>query len=127
MPINITYKENTLEIFDTYYSVPLKVNAADWDSVYSYFLGVLKGNPESERTKQTASQFATTLFRIAQETGTNIQIFMDYFKANVQTKIQVNTEMAFYLNLLKSKTALYGVSKVPTPNQAVQRNVLPQG
>ena len=125
MPINITYRENTLEIFDTFYSVPLQVNAADWDSVYSYFVGVLKGHPESERTKQTASQYATTLFRIAQETGTNIQIFMDYFKTNVLTKLQVNTEMAFYLNLLKSKTALYGVSRVPTPNQAVQRNVLP--
>ncbi len=124
MPINITYRENTLEVFDTFYSVPLTVNAADWDSVYSYFLGVLKGNPESERTKQTASQYATTLFRIAQETGTNIQIFMDYFKTNVLTTVQLNTEMAFYLNLLKSKTALYGVSRVPTPNQAVQRNVL---
>ncbi len=125
MPINITYRENTLEVFDTFYSVPLTVNAADWDSVYSYFLGVLKGNPESERTKQTASQYATTLFRIAQETGTNIQIFMDYFKTNVLTTVQLNTEMAFYLNLLKSKTALYGVSNVPTPNQAVQRNILP--
>ena len=109
MALQLTPRENTLEIFDTFYSVPLKVNASDWDSVYSYFLGVLKGNPESERTKQTASQFATTLFRISQQTGTNIQIFMDYFKTNVETAIQVNTEMAFYLNLLKSKTALYGV------------------
>lgn len=125
MALQIAPRDNTVEIFDTFYSVPLKVNAADWDSVYSYFLGVLKGNPESERTKQTASQFATTLFRIAQETGTNIQIFMDYFKTNVLTSVQVTTEMAFYLNLLKSKTALYGVSRVPTPNQAVQRNVLP--
>jgi len=125
MALQLTPRENTLEIFDTFYSVPLKVNASDWDSVYSYFLGVLKGNPESERTKQTASQFATTLFRISQQTGTNIQIFMDYFKTNVETAIQVNTEMAFYLNLLKSKTALYGVSKVPAPNQAVQRNILP--
>ena len=124
MPINITYRENTLEIFDTFYSVPLKVNAADWDAVYSYFLGVLKGNPESESTKQTASQFATALFRISQESGTKIQIFMDYFKTNVLTTLQVTTEMAFYLNLLKSKTALYGVANVPAPNQAVQRNIL---
>ena len=50
---------------------------------------------------------------------------MDYFRTNVETTLQVNTEMAFYLNLLKSKTALYGVSNVPTPNQAVQRNVIP--
>jgi len=125
MALQITTRENTLEIFDTFYSAPLKVNSTDWDVVYSYFLGVLKGNPESERTKQTASQFATTLFRISQETGTNIQIFMDYFKTNVETAVQVNAEMAFYLNLLKSKTALYGVSNVPTPNQSVQRNIIP--
>ena len=50
---------------------------------------------------------------------------MDYFKTNVETAVQVNAEMAFYLNLLKSKTALYGVSNVPTPNQSVQRNIIP--
>ena len=51
-------------------------------------------------------------------------VFMDYFRTNVETKVQVNSEMAYYLNLLKSKTALYGVSTVPTPNQAVQRNII---
>ena len=125
MALQITERENTLEIFDNFYAQTLRVNSGDWDSVYSYFLGVLKGNSENEKTKQTASQFATVLFRIAQETETDIQIFMDYFRTNVETKLQVNSEMAFYLNLLKSKTALYGVSNVPTPNQAVQRNVLP--
>ena len=125
MTLQITQTDNTLEVFDTFYGQKLIINAGEWDSVYSYFVGVLKGNPESERTKQTASQFATVLFRIAQETGTNINIFLDYFRTNAETSVQVNTEMAFYLNLLKSKTALYGVSNVPTPNQAVQRNVLP--
>ena len=125
MTLQITQTDNTLEVFDTFYGQKLIINAGEWDSVYSYFVGVLKGNPESERTKQTASQFATVLFRISQETGTDIQIFMDYFTTNVQTSLLVYTEMAFYLNLLKSKTALYGVANVPTPNQAVQRNVLP--
>ena len=125
MALQLTERENTLEIFDTFYASSLIINASEWDVVNSYFLGVLKGNPDSAKTKQTASQFATVLFRISQETGTDIQIFMDYFKTNVQTTVQVNSEMAFYLNLLKSKTALYGVSNVPIPNQAVQRNVIP--
>jgi len=125
MALQLTEKENTLEIFDTFYSQTLVINSGDWDSVYSYFLGVLKGNSDNQKIQQTASQFATVLFRIAQETATDIQIFMDYFRTNVQTTLQVNTEMAFYLNLLKSKTALYGVANVPTPNQAVQRNVIP--
>lgn len=125
MALQLTEKENTLEIFDTFYSQTLVINSGDWDSVYSYFLGVLKGNSDNQKIQQTASQFATVLFRIAQETATDIQIFMDYFRTNVETSLQVNSEMAFYLNLLKSKTALYGVSNVPTPNQAVQRNVIP--
>lgn len=125
MALQLTERENTLEIFDSFYAQTLRVNSGEWDAVYSYFVGVLKGNPESARTKATASQFATVLFRISQETGTDIQIFMDYFRTNVETTLQVNSEMAFYLNLLKSKTALYGVSNVPTPNQAVQRNVIP--
>lgn len=125
MTIQVTERDNTVELFDSFYAQGLTVNAGEWDAVYSYFLGVLKGNPDNERTKQTASQFATVLFRIAQETGTDIQIFMDYFRTNVETSLQVNSEMAFYLNLLKSKSALYGVSNVPIPNQAVQRNVIP--
>jgi len=125
MALLITEQDNTINIFDNFYSQSLVVNAAEWDNVNSYFLGVLRGDPGSVKTKQTASQFATVLFRISQETGTDIQIFMDYFRANVETTLQVNTEMAFYLNLLKSKTALYGVANVPTPNQAVQRNVIP--
>ena len=102
MALQLTERENTLEIFDNFYSQSLNVNASEWDSVYSYFLGVLKGNPESASVKKTASQFATVLFQISQETGTNIQQVFE-----------------------GKKQGLYGVSNVPTPNQAVQRNVIP--
>ena len=125
MALDIIQQDSTIEIFDTFYSTALSVPADQWDVVNSYFLGVLKGNPNSESTIKTASQFATVLFRIAQESGTNIMVFMDYFRTNVTTSLQVTDEMAFYLNLLKSKTALYGVSQVPIPNQTVQRNVIP--
>ena len=111
MALQITERDNTLEVFDTFYAESLTINAGEWDAVYSYFLGVLKGNSENERTKKTAAQFATVLFRIAQETGTNINIFMDYFRTNAETSVQVNTEMAFYLNLLKSK--FFDASMIP--------------
>ena len=124
MALEITPTENTIQIFDSFYSSTINVPVNEWDVVYSYFVGVLKGNSESETTKETAKKFAAVLFKIAQQTGTDIMVFMDYFRTNVETKVQVNTEMAYYLNLLKSKTALYGVSTVPTPNQAVQRNII---
>ena len=103
---------------------PLSVPVNEWDVVNSYFVGVLKGDPNSESTKDTAKKFASVLFKIAQQTGTDIMVFMDYFRTNVETSIQVNSEMAYYLNLLKSKTALYGISTVVSPNQAVQRNII---
>ena len=125
MALEVVQTENTLEIFDSFYAEPLSVPVNEWDVVNSYFVGVLKGDPNSESTKDTAKKFASVLFKIAQQTGTDIMVFMDYFRTNVETSVQVNTEMAYYLNLLKSKTALYGISTVVSPNQAVQRNVIP--
>ena len=124
MALEVTPTENTIQIFDSFYSSTVNVPVNEWDAVYSYFVGVLKGNSNSESTKETAKKFATVLFKIAQQTGTDIMVFMDYFRTNVETKVQVNSEMAYYLNLLKSKTALYGVSTLLTPNQAVQRNII---
>jgi hypothetical protein len=124
MALELTPTENTIQIFDSFYSSTISVPVNEWDAVYSYFVGVLKGNSESESTKETAKKFATVLFKISQQTGTDIMVFMDYFRTNVETKVQVNSEMAYYLNLLKSKTALYGISTVVSPNQAVQRNII---
>ena len=124
MALEVVQTENTLEIFDSFYAEALSVPVNEWDVVNSYFVGVLKGDPNSESTKDTAKKFASVLFKIAQQTGTDIMVFMDYFRTNVETSVQVNTEMAYYLNLLKSKTALYGISTVVSPNQAVQRNII---
>ena len=124
MALEVTPTENTIQLFDSFYSSTINVPVNEWDVVYSYFVGVLKGNSESETTKETAKKFAAVLFKIAQQTGTDIMVFMDYFRTNVETKVQVNSEMAYYLNLLKSKTALYGISTVVSPNQAVQRNII---
>mgnify|MGYP000082250512 FL=1 len=99
MALEVVQTENTLEIFDSFYAEPLSVPVNEWDVVNSYFVGVLKGDPNSESTKDTAKKFSSVLFKIAQQTGTDIMVFMDYFRTNVETSLQVNTEMAYYLNL----------------------------
>ena len=96
MALEVTPTENTIQIFDSFYSSTISVPVNEWDAVYSYFVGVLKGNSESESTKETAKKFATVLFKISQQTGTDIMVFMDYFRTNVETKVQVNSEMAYY-------------------------------
>ena len=122
MALEIQQGERTVEIFDNFYNQQLNLPAAQWDIVYSFFLGAQSKNTES--AKRTAAQFATVLFRIAQESGTDIMVFLDYMKGIGDNKLKLNAEMAFYLNLLRTKTALYGVANQPAPNQAVQRNVI---
>jgi hypothetical protein len=36
----------------------------------------------------------------------------------------MNKVICYYLNSFKSKTALYGISSVPRPNESVQRNIV---
>jgi hypothetical protein len=122
MALEIQQGDRTVEIFDNFYNQQLNVPADQWDIVYSFFLGAQSKNTES--AKRTAAQFATVLFRIAQESGTDIMVFLDYMKGIGDNKLKLNAEMAFYLNLLRTKTALYGVANQPAPNQAVQRNVI---
>ena len=44
MALELTPTENTIQIFDSFYSSTISVPVNEWDVVYSYFVGVLKGN-----------------------------------------------------------------------------------
>ena len=108
--------DQTVRIFDSFYNLNLVVNAADYDIVYSYFKGV------SENTN-IASNFTVVLFRIAQDGGYNVLDLLQIIKG-AGNKLQMNKVICYYLNTFKSKASLYGVSNVPKPNQAAQRNVV---
>jgi hypothetical protein len=119
MPVSFEVNDydQTVKIFNNFYTADLVVPANEWDVVYSYFVGT--SNPTS------ASAFASVLFRIAQESGVEVMTLLEDIQGKSQNnKLELSQTMAFYLNLIRSKTALYGVSTVPSPNQAVQRNVL---
>jgi len=119
MPISFEVNEydQTVRIFNNFYTEDLTVPSNEWEVVYSYFVGT--SNPT------TASAFASVLFRIAQEAGVEVMSLLEDIQGKSQNnKLNLSQTMAFYLNLIRSKTALYGVSTVPSPNQAVQRNIL---
>ena len=92
------------------------VDASDWDVVYSYFKG-------TSNNSQIASNFASLLFRIAQEGRFNVLDLLATIKGT-NTKLQMNKVICFYLNTFRSRAALYGIGIVPKPNQSVQRNVV---
>jgi len=108
--------DQTVAIFDSFYNLNLTVSATEYDVVYSYFKGV------SENTT-IAGNFTVVLFRIAQDGNYNVLDLLAIIKGETN-KLQMNKVVCYYLNTFKSKASLYGVSDVPKPNQAVQRNVV---
>lgn len=106
----------TISIFDSFYNLNLVVSSADYDVIYSYFKSVSKNTT-------IAGNFTVVLFRIAQDGNYNVLDLLAIIKG-ANNKLQMNKIICYYLNTFKSKASLYGVSNVPKPNQAVQRNVV---
>jgi len=109
--------DTTITIFDSFYNTNLYVNGAEYDAVNSYFYSVTGSNI-------IAANYAAILFRIAQEGNYSVLQLLELIKGNSADLLQLNAIMCYYLNTFKSKASLYGVSNIPNPNQAVQRNVI---
>ena len=112
---NRTSTDQTIRIFDSFYSFNTIVNAGDYDVVHSYFISKCD-------TVKIADNFTAALFRIAQETQIYILDLLNQIKGT--TTMELNQILAYYLNSFKSKTTLYGVSIAPRPNQPVARNIV---
>lgn len=113
---NRTSYDQTVRIFDSFYDTEIVVNGNEYDIVNGYLKEVC-GN------KQTAANFSAMLFKISQETNIDALTLLEKLKG-VTSKMQMNKIVAYYLNTFRSKTALYGVSSVLTPNQFIQRNIV---
>lgn len=108
--------DRTVEIFDGFYNIKYIADATKYDIVYGYFY-------EVNGSRKISANFAAALFRISQQTGIDVLDLLNQLKSSSNT-LELNQTIAYYLNLLKSKTALYGVAKVPSPNLPVARNVV---
>jgi len=110
-----TSMDQTVRIFDSFYSINLVVNANEYDIVHGYFLSVCA-------SKNIAANFTDVLFRISQETQIPVLNLLDQIKGT--NKMEMNQTIAYYLNSFKSKTSLYGIAVVPKSNQPVSRNIV---
>lgn len=107
--------DKTVRIFDQFYNFDLVVDANQYDIIYSYFYDV-------SSSRSIARNFTTMLFRIASITKESPMDLLGYISGT--TKVETTGLMAYYLNSIKSKTVLYGISVEPSPNQTVQRNII---
>lgn len=108
--------DKTVRIFDNFYSTKLVVPAAEYDVVLSFFKGTTK-------SAIIAGNFASLLFKIAQEGGYNVLSLLEILKG-VNNELELNKIMCYYLNTFRLRASLYGIGIVPKPNQAVLRNVV---
>jgi hypothetical protein len=71
---------------------------------------------------RAAGNFATSLFRIAQNTNIPAMTLLAGFQG--QTGVNLTVNLAYYLNLIRSKATLLGVNASATPNFYAARAVL---
>lgn len=107
--------DSTVRVFDQFYNFDLVVNSSEYDIVYSYFY-------DMSNSQTIATNFTSMLFRISNITGESVLVLLEFIQGT--TKIETNALMAYYLNSIKSKSTMYGISAEPTPNQLVQRNIV---
>lgn len=109
--------DRTVRIFDSFYAADMRVNSSEFDLVHGFFTNVCE-------TQNAANNFTTVLFRISTQTGVSVQDLLNELKGKNKNKLELNKQMCYWLNSLKSKTSLYGVSVIPQPVVPVARNVV---
>lgn len=107
--------DQTVRVFDAFYSYDVNVPADEYDIVYSYF-------SEQMKNKQAAGNFTVSLFRIAQETNIPALTLLAQFQGT--TGVNLDVTLAYYLNQIRSRATMLGVSNPLTPNFYAARNVI---
>lgn len=107
--------DTTVRVYDNFYNFEIEVDANTYDTVYSYLRSVFNSS-------KIAENFTTTLFRIAEETGTPVLTILAQIEG--QDSITLTSTIAYYLNGLRSPATLYGINATTTPNFYTARNVL---
>lgn len=120
---SINYTNTNLDlsvrVFDTFYGYDANVPAQEYDLVYSYFLQEM-GVPEA------AGNFTVSLFQVAEDTGIPVLTLLEQFQNEGQAQLgmNLNVQMAYYLNLIRSSATLLGVTTPMQPNYYAARNVV---
>jgi len=101
---------------ENFYSDPdVSINSEEYNIVIGFFRKVTS-------SEKSAEAFALDLFRVANGTDVPVLSLLETMKD--QDKLGVNEVMAYYLNQIRSQSALLGVKNVTSPNNKVARNVL---
>lgn len=107
--------DQTVRVFDQFYSFDVNIPAAEYDVVHSYFV-------KTTKNRQAAGNFTVSLFRIAEETGIPPLTLLQEFQG--VNGVNLNVSLAYYLNQIRSRATLLGVGVAVVPNAYAARNVI---
>ena len=115
--------DRTVRIFNEFYNYDTVVNENDYDVVYAFFKSIFT-------EELAAKNFSMSLFYIADQTKVPVldllaQLQSELPSVNGSPQIFIQSNMAYYLNNLRSNATLLGVSASVVPNYYAARNVLP--
>ena len=108
--------DQTVRVFDTFYDYDVDIPVGEYDVVNSYFKSVMT-------TAQAADNFTSSLFRVAEDTGIPPLELLAVFQAS-GGELNLNVNMAYYLNSIRSRATLLGVGIPVTSNFYAARNVV---
>ena len=106
--------DQTVQIFDRFYSYSANVPSQEYDAVYSY-LRTQFG------TANAAGNFAVTVFRIAEQSKIPVMDLLQQLEG--LSSIELTLTLSYYLNNLRSSSTLLGLNQQVTPNYYVARNI----
>ena len=109
--------DQTVRVFDTFYDYDVNIPVGEYDAVNSYFRSVMT-------TKQAADNFTSSLFRVAQDTKIPALTLLKSFQAGGSSGMDLNVNMAYYLNSIRNRATLLGVGVAVAPNFYAARNVV---
>ena len=117
--VNVTKNntDKTVLIFDQFYEKELVISQADYDIVNSFFRKYYSDS-------SIADDFTSVFFQIVNGYKITVEELLAKFR-EADNPIQIDQTVAYYLNGLRSKATLVGVSVVQQPNYYAARNVLP--
>jgi hypothetical protein len=108
--------DQTVRVFDAFYDYDVNIPVGEYDIVNSYFKSVMT-------TKQAADNFTVSLFRVAQDTNISPLELLKVFQTG-GAEMDLNINMAYYLNSIRSRATLLGIGIPVAPNFYAARNVV---
>lgn len=108
--------DQTVRVFDSFYTYDTNVPADEYDIVFSFFASEMSD-------KTAAANFTVSLFRIAETTNIPALTLLKSFQEG-NNGVNLNVNLAYYLNLIRNSATLLGVGVPVVPNFYAARNVI---